>query len=470
MARSHVIFLELVNLEVKLDERLVDLIAARQDEREFGHEKLTGLVVGIKILSLASARLSGCAVGPNSDWLAATIREIASIVGFDDIAVTFAEWPSTRTDDSTAFNFIVDSGCDELGDIVLVRDYLSRAAPEAVFFASRFEAEFRHDASLSVRARQGRLREIGFGPVILSYFAMFLKGIPVNAVPCERRLSPENQRRCLFVVGHARSASSLLFSMLNEVPDILLSYEANLDIVKNRHSLVDNYNRLQRNNGRPLSKGFYFPTYLAARGGIADVFETLLSHYALVGDKMAHGAREAMYEIHPAKRAFEFLMEWFPFARFIITLRAPGPAIAAMARLHPELSVTMLIDFWLGGVLQMINLLMVSETAAICLYERVLGGDIQAAEAIAGRDLRAMLELVRIGSVTTSADEIYAFWGGQDAAFRSLLGRLSHLYDDLTDLIDPATGRYGGPGGRSKLWDVRDVLNAEYATFLKEQT
>src|SRR5204862_6445007 len=78
----------------------------------------------------------------------------------------------------------------------------------------------------------------------------------VRAFPT-RRSSDLLEKQGLFVVGHARSGTSILMQALNTSPDIFLLGEANLYVEGLRIGFPRWFNDMHRQFGNTLGKGSY---------------------------------------------------------------------------------------------------------------------------------------------------------------------------------------------------------------------
>lgn len=462
-------YFELPNLHFDFDHQHDRFVATYRGQNGFDHIKLNALMAGAELLSLRAAGIRFLIVGPNAGWFGDVVRTLGEMLGIRVDHVVAVSSVRSLAFGERDFNFVIDMGTSETEADALASRFMTPGDEPRIYFAAAFAERRREDAMITKRSQVERARDAGFAPIFVTYTALFGRGMALPDVESPQRyLTVEAQMRCLFVVGHARSASSLVSSILNELPDVLISYEANADIRKNRHAYLENFNRNSQQAKRPVSKGFYLPAAGPAKASLCEVYGAFLDRYRLFGDKMAYGSRDAFYDPHPANSVFNFVTEWFPFARLIVTLRHPRSGIAAMARMRPNLSAELVCDFWLGGVTRMIDLFLISDSAVLCFHERILEGELGPIEKIAETDLTAVRGLVKPGNVTTDEKSIDAYWGARDEYLRSVMQKASEQYDDLRNYIDATTGRLSDATCRPAVSDIRIRLAQIYSDFIEE--
>src|ERR1043166_2188144 len=91
----------------------------------------------------------------------------------------------------------------------------------------------------------------------------------------------------LFIVGHARSGTSILQTALDLCPDIFLLNEANLHCHHYKENFVVWYRGMHANLGNPLSKLNSCPIPDDVAGDGFDVVLTARRTHKYVGDKLA---------------------------------------------------------------------------------------------------------------------------------------------------------------------------------------
>ena len=448
----------------------IDAIIARASENKFsfGPDKLRPLLACLTIHRLLTNTVAVIVQGRNADWLCCIIREAAETLAYNEVSVETSSVQALARAETHGLDLLIDLGSSEIDQLILLSRIVPHIREIGCIFFSVFADWHRNDATISRRTLIQRLSADGFRPLENSYYAAFFRGLPTNVVDDHRRVSPALQERCLFVVGHARSGSSLALHLLNTLPDVLISYEMNLQISKNRSSIIDNFNLVNQRQGRPRSKGFYLPPSLSDAGGTAGMFEYFLARYDYFGDKVAYGARSQFYERHPAVVMFNYFMERFPFARYLVTLREPNSAIAAMGRMRPELSLDLLFDFWLGGIIYVIDLILISDRAWVVFHSDLVSGKISPIEQAVGRSLDWSRAIIDLDEVTTSGQAIDVFWTAQGAGRANELVEASKLFAEVEGLFNPDVGTYRSATGRGELEKIRSRFALCYSRFLDD--
>jgi Sulfotransferase family len=134
----------------------------------------------------------------------------------------------------------------------------------------------------------------------------------------------------LFVVGHARTGTSILQTALNTSPEILLLGEANLHLNHSKPCFAAWYRAMHESFNNPPSKSASCPDPDDSTGDAWDVLLALRQHYRLVGDKFALRPRRLGYDF---SGAFRFLQDYFTGAYIIGTLRNPREVLASNAKM-----------------------------------------------------------------------------------------------------------------------------------------
>ncbi|GGE86880.1 hypothetical protein GCM10011317_50010 [Niveispirillum cyanobacteriorum] len=138
-----------------------------------------------------------------------------------------------------------------------------------------------------------------------------------------------------------------------------------------------------------------------------------------------------------------------------------------MKRMRKDLSIQLLFDFWLGGIISQINLFLISDRTVIAPHERVVAGKIEPLVTLTGLDLSSALCLVKEEDVSTTEILVREFWSEQGEEVAPLIAQLSGLYDELMALIDETSGRYKVASDRHYVIAIRDAFVKEYEAFLR---
>jgi hypothetical protein len=138
-----------------------------------------------------------------------------------------------------------------------------------------------------------------------------------NNAPATRR---ERSERALFILGHARSGTTVLQNALNDAREFFLFGEANLHLDPGTPDFRERYNRLQRGFGNQENKSSFCPKLFAEDSSWDAYLSALMDYYRYVGAKIVinpDGAEAA------CDRFFDFSTEHFYCAHYVFTFRNP---------------------------------------------------------------------------------------------------------------------------------------------------
>jgi hypothetical protein len=124
--------------------------------------------------------------------------------------------------------------------------------------------------------------------------------------------------RGLFVVGHARSGTSILADALNTSEDVYCFMEPYFYRSLDLPEFAAWFNKMHQDFGNPPMKGYWAPSFggATARGVVRNLRET----YRYVGEKLAFRQREKDYDF---QKFVEFSVEEFSKSPFICVIRDP---------------------------------------------------------------------------------------------------------------------------------------------------
>lgn len=219
-------------------------------------------------------------------------------------------------------------------------------------------------------------------------------------------------REFIFVLGCARSGTTIVADILNQQPDMFMLYEDNPFLNVQRTDYADWYNAMQLGDGRPPAKGVYLPSFGAHRPGWAYVYAMLKRQFVRCGSKIALGPHGLWNDIEAT--LLDFFGSFFHHARYVLTLRSPGDNIVSMARMFQDRTLAELLETWTLSLLYTVELAACFPHALLIRNELVDAPYLARLSAFTGLDLVFDPELVRFRSLD----------GGLDiAAERALLSR-----------------------------------------------
>lgn len=175
-----------------------------------------------------------------------------------------------------------------------------------------------------------------------------------TALPSPNGWSAADRRRledqALFVVGTARSGTTVLFETLNESPDVYLLGEAMLFEEADRPDFADAHERRHDGYRNRKHKGHYPPRGLAAEENGFDLLRRLADRYRWVGEKVAFGPwHQTDRDPGVYDRFLRFHATHFFHSRYLSIVRRPVLGVASMLRLWGQFSVPQLLGTWAVG-------------------------------------------------------------------------------------------------------------------------
>ena len=152
--------------------------------------------------------------------------------------------------------------------------------------------------------------------------------IPANPTiaqaPEQPGLPPSD--RCLFIIGAARSGTTILQNALNDSPDVFLFGEPNFHDDAAVPGFAARYNAMHRSWANQETKSTFCPAVLPVDGAWNEYLLRLNAHYRYVGSKIViNPVRDAGY----LGRFFDFHCRDFYRARYLFTFRRPLPTVAS---------------------------------------------------------------------------------------------------------------------------------------------
>ena len=127
----------------------------------------------------------------------------------------------------------------------------------------------------------------------------------------------------LFIIGHARSGTSVLHTALNLSPDIFLLGEASLHCHHDKKGFAQWYGSMHAANGLPPWKCYSCPVPTDPDGDGFDVLLEARHSYKYIGEKLAfrHPKISGAYEFGTS---YDFLLKHFWKSHYVCALRNPS--------------------------------------------------------------------------------------------------------------------------------------------------
>ena len=158
----------------------------------------------------------------------------------------------------------------------------------------------------------------------------------------------------LFVIGSARSGTSIIMHILNSSPDVYMLGEPNLHWNWDNRSFVFHYNKQHSMNGWGPTRSTYLPSSwitLTPR----EIFKKLESNFSLVGAKIAFPTFSEPHsnaaQINTVDKVLDFHASNFLDASYIHTLRDPLSVLISSKKLFVDCSTNDVLGGWLMSIL-----------------------------------------------------------------------------------------------------------------------
>jgi len=162
-----------------------------------------------------------------------------------------------------------------------------------------------------------------------------------------RRTLQEKSREFVFVIGCARSGTTILFDYLNDSPDIFLLNEDNAFLPNTSQDFWRSYNARWRQAGRNWTKGYTIPHFCVDCPFWFDVYLQLKNNFNLAGSKIAFSPLDDGYWNTIDNYCIPFFSEYFGKAQYLLTVRRPSENVLSMMKLFPQLPFGTAKNAWI---------------------------------------------------------------------------------------------------------------------------
>ena len=143
-----------------------------------------------------------------------------------------------------------------------------------------------------------------------------------------RKIAPQ----AIFIMGFARSSTTITSEIINSSPEVLLLGEANWYIPNSHPRFRDWYNAKHRQFGTQITKCSYAPDFIPrAEHSWWESIELAASFYQLVGDKMAFSSHH--FQLTEPRQIQAFFEARFFTSRYIFMIRDPVQTMLSAAQL-----------------------------------------------------------------------------------------------------------------------------------------
>lgn len=155
---------------------------------------------------------------------------------------------------------------------------------------------------------------------------------------------PHLERQGLFVVGHARSGTSILMHALNSSRDIFLLGEATLMGEGLKPGFARWYNQMHANDGKPRTKDTFCPIAPSDDANGVETLNWLSQRFRYVGDKMAFRSESLGYD---PWGFFEFQARNFFLSHYVCVIRNPADVLRSNREMFKPHDLSVYADSYL---------------------------------------------------------------------------------------------------------------------------
>ena len=251
--------------------------------------------------------------------------------------------------------------------------------------------------------------------------------------------------RKLFVLGHARSGTTILGRLLNSAEDVLLLGEAHLFESFWNPRFVADFNAHHQRTKKVPSKGTRLPPQY--NGMLPEaILQALSAHYHWVGEKIAIGPM-AGAGAGAAASALDYYQAYHLDAAYVLCFRAPLPSLQSLHKLFPALACSALLQGWMLSLIEIGAASHILKQVSLLPLEMLTPAAWQRLQQQLGIAGRADGSWIDLAAAAPLAPDIAAALAGRIAAelawepqrAQAFLARLTGLYADFIAAIVPDT-------------------------------
>ncbi|HVX14642.1 MAG TPA: sulfotransferase [Pirellulales bacterium] len=231
----------------------------------------------------------------------------------------------------------------------------------------------------------------------------------------------------LFVVGCARSGTTILTRCLNRASEVMLLEEPYFFLHEGVADFSRFFNDRQASLGNRRRKGTYVPPAIAPEFGPLGLMCRLQREYRFVGEKVAFGPQD--FPPDWCQRYLDFQSKHFAHSRYVLIMRTPVESLWSMHRMFPEAPIPRLFETWLRTTALLLDAYQIFADSRMVFFDDLKPTLIAS--------LSDWLEApIRIEPGTLDRKYVHSALprGGVPEpllAFEELCGRLTRIYDDL---------------------------------------
>jgi hypothetical protein len=242
---------------------------------------------------------------------------------------------------------------------------------------------------------------------------------------------PHLEKQGLFIVGHARSGTSVLLQALDTSPDIFLLAEANLYVEGLRTDFSRWFNDMHRQFGNTLWKGSYCPATAQDDANGPETLQWLAQRFRYVGEKLAFRSETLGY--NPAA-FFEFHARHFFTSHYVCIVRNPADVLKSNDDMFKPENLAIYADSYLQTLVLILELVDTFPNVLVVFHENIDQATFATIGAWLGVDLTSAFALYE-GHYQKEGR-----WGG-DNAHLPMIDKLIEAHARMRRVFSPETLR-----------------------------
>lgn len=172
----------------------------------------------------------------------------------------------------------------------------------------------------------------------------------------------------IFIVGHARSGTSILLDALNSSKAIFMFGEANFHETHPRTDFRQWYNGMHEGFGNLRGKGTYCPALLGDEASGWDYLQQMSKSFRRVGDKVAFRDETLGYNF---QRFFDFQTRHFFDSFHICIVRHPYTTLKSSFQMFGETDHMIYVRSYIKTILQILELYQTMPNVPILIHEMI---------------------------------------------------------------------------------------------------
>ncbi|MBY0611848.1 MAG: sulfotransferase [Beijerinckiaceae bacterium] len=172
----------------------------------------------------------------------------------------------------------------------------------------------------------------------------------------------------IFIVGHARSGTSILLDALNSSKAIFMFGEANFHETHPRTDFRQWYNSMHEGFGNLRGKGTYCPALLGDEASGWDYLQQMSKSFRRVGDKVAFRDETLGYNF---QRFFDFQTRHFFDSFHVCIIRHPYMTLKSSFQMFDQTDHVIYVRSYIKTILQILELYQTMPNVPILIHEMI---------------------------------------------------------------------------------------------------